>query len=106
MIGAWRETQDGEDFRGNNRPVINPAGRLPNGAEFETFDQFRSCLLDQSDRFRRGLAEKLLIYAMGRPIEPQDDATLTQAVQQMKSHGDTLRALIHALVNSRTFLNK
>lgn len=106
VIGAWRDRQDGEDFRGNNRPPIEVRGRLPSGVEFDNFEEFRQRLLDQDDRFRRGLAEKMLVYALGRPVEPTDDGTLTRAVEAMAEQGDTFRALIKSLVNSKVFLQK
>lgn len=104
VIGAWREAQDGENFRGRNRPPIDASGRLPNGNKFADFREFRQQLLLQSDRFRRALAEKLLIYAFGRPVDPADDALLSQAVNDMKAQGDTLRALIQSIVSSEAFI--
>lgn len=106
VIGQWRLEQDGEDFRGKNRPAIDASGRLPNGQEFEDFDAFRQLLLDQEDRFRRSLAEKLFLYALGRTVAPTDDATLTRAVTNMADGGDTLRSLIHSLVTSEAFVTK
>lgn len=106
VIGTWRDLQDGEDFRGSNRPQIVASGRLPNGSEFRDFDEFRMLLLEQQDRFRRCLAEKLLLYALGRPIEPSDDGTLNQAVADMKAGDDTFRSLIKSLVTSKAFVTK
>ncbi|MEQ9407571.1 MAG: DUF1592 domain-containing protein [Fuerstiella sp.] len=106
VIGTWRDRQDGENFRGDHRPVIDAGGRLPNGREFHNFDEFRQLLLEQSDRFRRCLAEKMLLYALGRPVSPGDDQVLTQAVADMKAGDDTLRALIKSLVSSRAFISR
>ncbi len=106
VIGAWRDRQDGEDFRGNNRPPIDAGGELPNGNGFNGFDEFRRLLLKQDDRFRRGLAEKLFVYALGRSIEPSDDAALTHAVADMKAGQDTFRSLIKSLVTSKVFVTK
>ncbi|QDS91809.1 hypothetical protein FF011L_05440 [Roseimaritima multifibrata] len=106
VIGAWRELQDGENFRGGDRPAIDPSGRLPNGAEFQSFVEFRAHLLEQDDRFRRALAEKLLIYALGRPIEPSDDATLSRATDTMARGDDTFHTLIKSLVTSKVFATK
>ena len=106
VIGAWRERQDGESFRGRNTPPIDASGQLPNGAKFAGFEEFRSHLADQDERFRRGLAEKLLVYALGRPVEPSDDPTLNSAVESMTREGDTLRALVRSLVMSKVFSQK
>ncbi len=106
VIGAWRDQQDGENFRGKNRPPIDASGRLPNGGEFRGFDEFRRLLLKQDDRFRRGLAEKLFVYALGRSVEPGDDGTMTRAVADMKAGQDTFRSLIKSLVTSKAFATK
>lgn len=106
VIGAWREQQDGEDFRGSNRPDIDASGRLPNGNRFGNFDEFRQLLRAQENRFRRALAEKLFVYALGRPIEPTDDATLADTVSDLQANDDTFRSLIKSLVNSKAFVTK
>lgn len=106
VIGAWRDVQDGENFRGDRRPPIVASGRLPNGREFHDFDEFRSLLLEQGDRFRRCLAEKLLLYALGRPAGPEDDGTISRAVEGMKNGDDSLRSLIQSLVSSEVFVTK
>ena len=106
VIGQWRNEQDGEDFRGKNRPSIDASGRLPNGQEFHDFETFRQLLLQQQPRFRRSLAEKLFLYALGRPVEPIDDETMTRAVADMTDGGDTFRSLIHSLVTSEAFVTK
>ena len=106
VIGAWRELQDGEDFRGNNRPEIDASGQLPNGNSFANFEEFRHLLRAQDDRFRRALTEKLFVYALGRGIEPTDDSAISQIVSDLKSNDDTFRSLIHSLVNSKAFVTK
>lgn len=106
VIGTWRDQQDGENFRGSNTPTIDPSGKLPNGDSFATFAEFRALLVGQADRFRRALAEKMLVYALGRPVEPTDDSTLSAAVQSMKANGDTFQSLIKSLVASPQFLQK
>jgi hypothetical protein len=105
-IGKWRDEQDGEDFRGNNRPPIDASGRLPNGSAFQDFAEFRRLLLTQDDRFRRGLAEKMFVYALGRSVEPTDDATIVRAIGDMKAGKDTFRSLIKSLVTHKAFVTK
>ncbi len=106
VIGAWRDNQDGEDFRGSNTPPIDASGRLPGGLSFASFEEYRTALLGRADRLRRSLAEKLLVYALGRPIEPTDDSTLTAAATSMAASDDSLRSLIQFLVASQPFQTK
>jgi hypothetical protein len=105
-IGKWRTRQDGEDFHGERGPEIDVSGRLPNGVAFDSFESFRALMLEQADRFRRALAEKMMIYALGRPVEPTDDAFLQLTVDSMFQQGDTLQALIGMIVTSPQFSSK
>ncbi|MHC2066394.1 DUF1592 domain-containing protein [Bremerella sp. T1] len=105
VIGEWRTQQDGEDFR-NKGPEIDPSGTLPNGDSFETFAQFKQLLLTQKDRFARGLSEKMLTYALGRPVEPADRGLIDRLAQQMAENNYTLPTLIHGVVQSEAFLQK
>ncbi len=106
VIGAWRDRQDGEEFRGERTPPIDASGRLPNGEPFADFAEFRALLAAQGDRFRRALAEKLFVYALGRPLEPGDDSALNDAVAAVRAGGDTFHALIESIATSRQFLTK
>lgn len=106
VIGAWRERQDGENFRGDRTPPMDASGTLPNGQSFTTFQEFKQLLLSQRDRFARGLSQKVLTYALGRPIEPSDRLLIERLADDMADRGDTLRALIHGVVLSEPFLTK
>ncbi len=104
--GAWRDRQNGEDFRGSKTPPIDASGKLPNGRAFKNFLEFKALLLEQDGRFRRALAEKLFVYALGRPVEPADRGTIDAVVAEMVEEGDTLRAAIKALVATSVFRTK
>ncbi len=107
VVGRWRDVQDGEDFRDPRRaPPVDPSGTLPDGRSFETFAEFKSLLVSQDDRLCRGLAEKMTIYSLGRPLTPGDRGTIDAAVARMQSEGRTLRSLVKALVISRRFREK
>ena len=106
VTGAWRDRQNGEEFRGDNTPQIDASGILPNGKTFADFEEFKAALLEQDDRFRRALAEKLFLYALGRPVEPKDRGTVDSIVKEMHSAGDTLRGAIQALAKTKTFQTK
>lgn len=106
-VGAWRTQQNGEEFRGGrNVPKIDPSGKLPNGKEFADVDQFKQLLLEQKDRFARGLAEKMATYALGRPIEASDRRTIDDLTTRLAAEGYTLRSLLKGIVVSDAFLKK
>lgn len=104
--GAWRDRQNGEDFRGGNAPPIDASGRLPNGVAFQDFTQFKRALRQQQARFRRALIEKLLLYALGRPMTALDREAVEAIERAMQRDGDTLSAAIQAVVASRLFHSK
>ena len=106
VIGAWRDRQDGENFRGDRTPPIDPSGTLPNGQRFETFDEFKVLLLEQKERFARGLSEKMLVYALGRPVEPSDRGLIDRLSAEMAANDYTLGSLIRGIVTSKAFLTK
>ena len=107
-IGQWRTRQDGEKpfEQWSNPPPIEADGALPNGRQFGNFLEYKAALAAQSDRFLKGLAEKLFVYALGRTVEPTDAATIDQLVETTKSGGHSLRTLITAIVRTEAFQTK
>ncbi len=106
VTGAWRERQNGEEFRGSNTPPINAGGKLPNGREFADFAEFKARLLEQDDRFRRAFAEKLFLVALGRPAQASDRGSIDAIAAEMEAGGDTVRSAIRALVKLQVFRTK
>jgi len=107
-IGQWRTRQDGEKpvEQWFNPPPIEPDGALPNGRSFANFLEYKAALASQSDRFLKGLAEKMFVYALGRTVEPTDAATIDQLVETTKSGGHSLRTLVTAIVRTEAFQTK
>mgnify|MGYP003638236381 CR=1 FL=1 len=108
VVGLWRDRQDGEieHFWSHNPPPIINEGALPNGKDYAGFSEFKALLAEQSARFERGLAEKLMIYALGRSLDPADDATLSALVADMSENGHTLSGLIRGIVKTEAFRTK
>lgn len=105
-IGAWRTEQDGEDFRRHKPVPIDSSSTLPNGESFGTFAEFKALLVKQDQRFARALTEKMLTYALGRPVTSSDRSLIDTLTAQMAEAGYTLRRLIHGVVSSDAFLTK
>lgn len=106
VTGAWRDRQNGEDFRGDKTPRIDASGRLPNGKPFASFEEFKALLVRQQDRFRRAFVEKLFLYALGRPTMPADRGTIEDVVASLSANKDTFRAVIQGLVATKEFQTK
>ncbi len=72
-IGAWRDRQNGEGRKGGKfDPPIDPSGVMPGGQTFKTLPEFKGLLLVEREKFLKGFTEKLLAYALGRPVGAAD----------------------------------
>ena len=94
-IGRWR-TEDGKFH-------IDPSGVLPNGIAFSTPAELKGLLLGNTPEFCRGLAEKMLTYALGRGVESYDRVAIKGIVQHAAARGYRMQALIQGIVKSTPF---
>jgi mono/diheme cytochrome c family protein len=111
VIGQWRDRLDGEKplaHWGNDRPLIDASGILPDGREFQSFPDFQQLLLAQHERFRRALAEKLVVYALGRTTAPGDRGLLDELTAPTRDGAgdDTLRRFLKDIALSEAFRRK
>ena len=110
--GQWRDEEYTEFFtfwkaiKKKEVFPIDPSGRLPAGPEFTGFYGLRDAVAQHEEDFVRGLIEHLIEYALGRPSSFSDSELIESVLKKSKSKGMTLRAVIHALVESREFLTK
>ena len=107
-IGKWRTKQDGEKRPSHwrERRELNIEGTLPNGVQYANFSEFKQTLTAQSDRFLKGFAEKLFIYALGRPIEGTDQPAIEEIVAHARANDHTIRSIIKAIAASQAFQSK
>jgi mono/diheme cytochrome c family protein len=94
-VGAWR-TEDG------GQPV-DTSGQLPDGSRIEGVIGLRETLLKQPEVLVTTVAEKLLTYALGRGIEPEDMPAVRAIVRQAEKDGYRFTSLIEGVVNSTPF---
>ena len=45
---------------------------MPGGQTFQSLPEFKRLLLDEKPKFLKGFTEKLLAYALGRPVGAAD----------------------------------
>lgn len=95
-LGMWRTT-DGDT-------PIDPQGQLVTGATFDDIRSLKKLLRENhAHDFYRCVAEKLLVFAIGRGIEYTDEHTIDQIVERLdESHGN-FRSLVHGIVDSAPF---
>ncbi|WP_315851405.1 DUF1592 domain-containing protein [Rhodopirellula sp. MGV] len=95
-VGRWR-TSDGVD-------PIDASGAFPNGTTFNGVDELRQLLsTERKEDFIRALAEKMLIYAIGRGTEYYDKCAIDQIVDDCHAGGDRFAYLIVAIIESDPF---
>lgn len=94
-VGRWRELEEGLP--------IDVTGSLPGGGEFQGVAGLEDNLLQHPDLLATTIAEKLLTYALGRGIEPNDAPAVRLIVRETASDDYRLSALILAVVRSQPF---
>lgn len=102
-IGAWRTRQNGEEFRGRNTPELDVSGNLPSGRSFTSLEAFKSALVAEKDEFATAFTERLMTYALCRPVGYMDRDTIQMLTADLKKHDYRIQALIQAIVQSETF---
>ena len=105
--GMWRDRQNGEGMRGDKgSPALDVSGKLPSDHEFKTVQEFKSALLAEKQQFIKGFTEKLLCYALGRPIGFGDHVVVDEIIARAAKHNNQLQEVIIATVESPFFLTK
>ncbi|MFZ4794470.1 MAG: DUF1592 domain-containing protein [Blastocatellia bacterium] len=97
-IGRWR-THDGE-------AQIDSSGILPNGRTFSGPGELKQIVLQQRDAFTRGLAEKMLTYALGRGVERYDRQVIREIAGRTATDNYRISRLITEIVRSLPFQNR
>ena len=94
-VGAWR-AKDGS-FE------IDPAGTFSDGASFKGFPELRKILMARKDQFARCLAEKMMIYALGRGLEPYDERPVDRILTALAKDKYKFSTLVVEIVKSDPF---
>jgi hypothetical protein len=95
-VGAWRD-------RDNGLP-IDAKGVLPNGSVFDGPGGLKKLLLERhKEEFVETIAEKMLIYALGRGLEPQDRPVVRTIARKAAADSYRMRAFVTGIVESVPF---
>jgi hypothetical protein len=97
-VGRWRTHESGQP--------VDAKGTLPDGTAFDGIAGLEAGLLERPELFVRTLTEKLLIFALGRGIEPSDGPAVRRIVRA--SEGDNFRfsAIVLQIVASDPFTKR
>jgi hypothetical protein len=95
FIGRWRDEDAG-------KPIDN-RGELPDGTIVAGPQSLKAALLDRKDLFVRNLTAKMLGYALGRGLTPQDSCTVDRIVAELRENDYRAQKLIELIVLSMPF---
>ncbi len=99
---------EGFDALGRRRELeaglpVETAGSLPDGSEFQGVAGLEAALLKRPELLAEALAEKLLVYALGRSVGPADGPALREIVHKAAASGYRFSGLVSGVVNSVPF---
>jgi hypothetical protein len=94
-VGRWRD-RDGEQ-------PIDPSGVFPEGTKFDGIPGLKQELLRHPEQFVGTIAERLLMYAIGRNLQYYDAPTVRAVMREGASANYTLASLVLGIVKSRPF---
>jgi hypothetical protein len=97
VTGSWRD-RDRDAGTG-----IDAAGRLADGTAVKGPRDLSLALLARPDQFIQTLTEKLMIYALGRPLRAQDMPAVRAIVRQSARADYRFEALVKGVVASDAF---
>jgi hypothetical protein len=93
--GRWRTTDNGSP--------IDASGELPDGTKFEGPTELRQLLLSNPEPIVHTVAEKLMIYAIGRGLEYYDAPVLRDIVRDAEPEDYTWSSVILGIIKSMPF---
>jgi hypothetical protein len=94
-VGGWR-SDDG------SKP-IDATGTMPEGTTFNGPVELKSYLMTRKDQFVRALSEKIMIYALGRGLDPADAAAVDKVASQVSHSGYRFWVMVDGIVQSKEF---
>jgi len=95
LIGEWRE------YDGPSK--IDSTGQLADGTPVKGPGDLRRAVLGRSDAFMTVATEKLMTYALGRPVGAYDMPTVRAIVHRAAANNDRFSSLITGIIESDAF---
>jgi hypothetical protein len=118
VIGGWRDHYRVPQHTGaiieiawakkrvHRGPAVEHGYTMPDGRPFADVDAYKRLLLENADGLAGALATKMLTYATGAAVQFADRTDVDAIVRKLRESNYGLRSLVHAIVESRPFLNK
>ena len=95
-IGRWRE-KNAEGL------AIDSAGKLPNGQNFSSPAELKDLIAQREKDLARNLTERLMAYALGRPLGGYDEIVIDRILANVAKEGYRTRSIISEVITSYLF---
>ncbi|HEY0960888.1 MAG TPA: DUF1592 domain-containing protein [Pseudomonadales bacterium] len=95
LVGRWRDAEDGHP--------LNTQTTLVDGTPIDGPVTLRSALLGRGESVVTSMTEKLLMYALGRGIEPEDMPSIRSIVREAADSDYRFSELVLGIVRSAPF---
>ena len=94
-VGRWRDRDAGNP--------IDASGVFPGGVKFDGMAGLKAALLSHPEEFVSTLAEKLLMYGIGRNVQYYDQPAVRAIVKESARNNYTFSSLVLGVVKSVPF---
>jgi len=98
LVGTWRDI--------DGKSPVDASGQLVDGTKLNGPADLRQALLSRSDAFVTNATEKLLTYALGRPVQYFDMPTVRAVVHRAAQNDYRFSSLVLGVVSSDAFQMK
>jgi hypothetical protein len=96
-VGRWRDVDQ------EAKAPIDAKTVLPDGKAVDGPAELREALFGGRDLFVRAFTEKLMMYALGRELQPYDMPQVRAVVRRASTQDDRLSAIVSGIVSSDAF---
>ena len=97
-IGAWR-TKDGDSD-------VDPNGVLADGTKVSSPNDLRKALMSRPEQFITTMTQKLMIYALGRPLQYHDMPSVRAIMRTAATSDYRFATLVSGIVQSPQFTRR
>jgi len=98
-IGKWRDNMSTSEGGG----AVDAKGTFVDGTEFEGLEGLRGFLLSKRDIIVRHTIEKMLAYALGRELRPEDMPYVRQVQARAAANGNRWSSVLTGIALSAPF---
>ncbi|MFO1042906.1 MAG: DUF1592 domain-containing protein [Planctomycetaceae bacterium] len=85
---------------------VDPSGELIDGRKFADLREYQAVLVGDTKSFSRNLANQLVLYATGAPVEFADRPAVDGILKGAGGGNPQVTELVHQIIQSSLFLNK